>query len=66
MTGIFPFFQGLKRAVKDLFPYSEHRLCVRHVWTNLRGKLNMGESNRNKELKDWLWNAARATFNVRL
>ena len=26
----------------------------------------MGISSRNKELKDWIWNAARATFKVKL
>ena len=42
--------------MKDLFPNAEHRHCVRHMYTNFRGK------HPGKELKDIIWKAARATY----
>ncbi|KAM3235012.1 putative protein isoform X1 [Capsicum annuum] len=30
--------KGLIDAVKDLFPFAEHRTCVRHMYQNFRGK----------------------------
>lgn len=48
--------KGLKRAIQDIFPDVEHRNCVRHMYTNFREKF------KGKALKDFLWNAARATY----
>ncbi|KAF2300758.1 hypothetical protein GH714_015588 [Hevea brasiliensis] len=46
--------KGLIGAVSELFPNVEHRFCVRHLYTNFRGRF------KGKELKDLLWNIARA------
>ncbi|KAH0638863.1 hypothetical protein KY285_035449 [Solanum tuberosum] len=50
---------GLIGAVKDLFPEAEHRNCVRHMYQNFRQK------HKGKALKDLVWNAARASNEVR-
>ncbi|KAH0641017.1 hypothetical protein KY290_036291 [Solanum tuberosum] len=51
--------KGLIGAVKDLFPEAEHRNCVRHMYQNFRQK------HKGKALKDLVWNAARASNEVR-
>ncbi|KAL4291181.1 hypothetical protein GQ457_14G014140 [Hibiscus cannabinus] len=50
--------KGLKEALDELFPDSEQRNCVRHIYTNFKTK----ETNRGKTLKDVLWKAARSTY----
>ena len=42
-------------AVKELFPDSEHRFCVRHMWKNFQ-QLYKGDA-----LKNQLWKIARCT-----
>ncbi|GMI81513.1 hypothetical protein HRI_001820600 [Hibiscus trionum] len=49
--------KGLMDAVPELFPYAEHRTCVRHLYSN--SKTN---DFVEKALKDQLWKAARATY----
>ncbi|KAK8669052.1 hypothetical protein V6N13_106493 [Hibiscus sabdariffa] len=50
--------KGLKDAVPELFPYSAHRTCVRHLYSNAKTNgMFIG-----KVLKDQLWKAARATY----
>ncbi|XP_065869037.1 uncharacterized protein [Euphorbia lathyris] len=56
MHNLCPSMQGLIGAVEMLFPNAEHRLCVRHMYTNFRTKF------KGKELKDLIWNAARAPY----
>ena len=51
--------QGLIGAVKELFPEAEHRNCVRHLYQNFRQK------HKGKALKDLVWNAARASNEVK-
>ncbi|KAH0633728.1 hypothetical protein KY284_036514 [Solanum tuberosum] len=51
--------KGLIGAVKDLFSEAEHRNCVRHMYQNFRQKY------KGKALKDLVWNAARASNEVR-
>ncbi|XP_039145672.1 uncharacterized protein LOC120282907 [Dioscorea cayenensis subsp. rotundata] len=48
--------KGLMPAIAELFPYSEHRYCVRHIHTNFRNTF------RGKALKDQLWSCAKATY----
>lgn len=47
--------QGLINAVKKVFPHSEHRNCVRHIYQNFH-KVHKGE-----QLKNDLWSIARST-----
>ncbi|KAK8628189.1 hypothetical protein V6N13_063899 [Hibiscus sabdariffa] len=51
-----PFF-GLMEVVLVLFPYSEHRTCVRHLYSNPKTNVFTG-----KTLKDQLGKTARATY----
>ncbi|KAH0636774.1 hypothetical protein KY289_036689 [Solanum tuberosum] len=51
--------KGLIGAVKYLFSEAEHRNCVRHMYQNFRQKY------KGKALKDLVWNAARASNEVR-
>ncbi|KAK8616093.1 hypothetical protein V6N13_017657 [Hibiscus sabdariffa] len=50
--------KGLIEEIGDLFPNTEHRTCVRHLYTNF--KSNSGF--QGKALKDALWKAARETY----
>lgn len=45
----------LIKAVRELFPDSRHRYCVRHIWQNFN-KLFKGDI-----LKNQLWRCARST-----
>ncbi|KAK8610135.1 hypothetical protein V6N13_081304 [Hibiscus sabdariffa] len=45
-------------AIIDVFPYAEHRTCVRHLYSNFKLK----NGNQGKALKDVLWKAMRATY----
>ncbi|KAK8623588.1 hypothetical protein V6N13_118471 [Hibiscus sabdariffa] len=49
--------KGLMEAVLEQFPYSEHKTCVRHLYSNSKTNGFTG-----KTLKDQLWKAARATY----
>ncbi|KAF2324492.1 hypothetical protein GH714_014807 [Hevea brasiliensis] len=51
---------GFTGAVSELFPNAEHRFCVRHLYTNFRGRF------KGKELKDLLWNIARSAYIARM
>lgn len=42
-------------AIYELFPFSEHRYCVRHIHTNFK------KTFRGKALKDQVWACARAS-----
>ncbi|KAK8696438.1 hypothetical protein V6N13_001573 [Hibiscus sabdariffa] len=48
--------KGLKEVIEDVFPYTEARKCVRHMYTNFK------EKYKGQALKDALWMAARATY----
>jgi predicted P-loop ATPase len=43
-------------ALDNIFPGAEQRFCVRHLYENFKG------SYKEKELKDILWGAARASY----
>ncbi|KAK3136906.1 hypothetical protein QOZ80_5BG0444770 [Eleusine coracana subsp. coracana] len=47
--------EGLIPAVKELFPESEHRFCVRHLYSNFQQKF------KGENLKNQLWMCARST-----
>jgi hypothetical protein len=51
--------QGLVNALEDLMPGSEHRYCVKHLHANIKRK-----SFKEKEFKDALWDAARASNEI--
>ncbi|KAH0732999.1 hypothetical protein KY289_004187 [Solanum tuberosum] len=53
-----PGSNGLIGAVKDLCPEAERRNCVRHMYQNFKKK------QKGKALKDFVWNAARASNKV--
>lgn len=48
--------KGLSNVIDELFPESEHRFCVRHMYTNFFDK-----GFKGKTLKDLLWRAAKST-----
>ncbi|KAL4279621.1 hypothetical protein GQ457_03G018840 [Hibiscus cannabinus] len=48
--------KGLKEALAEYFPYSEHMFCVRHLYNNFEGK------HKGKALKDSFWKAATSTY----
>ncbi|XP_049361082.1 uncharacterized protein LOC125825838 [Solanum verrucosum] len=50
--------KSLIGAVKDLFPFAEHKSCVRHMYQNFRGK------HKGKALKDLVWSAAIASNEI--
>lgn len=41
-----------------MFPFAEHRSCVRHMYQNFRGK------HKGKALKDLVWSAAIASNEI--
>ena len=47
--------KGLIYAIKNVLPYAEHRMCARHIWSNLRKR--HGESGN---LHGLFWKCARA------
>ncbi|XP_061999138.1 uncharacterized protein LOC133716443 [Rosa rugosa] len=47
--------KGLEQAIKELFPDSQHRHCVRHLHNNFRS-----DGHGGLELKQKLWAVARA------
>ena len=55
LTCLLYILQGLIKAVSEIFPHSEHRFCVRHLWQNFN-QLYKGEV-----LKNQLWKIARST-----
>ncbi|XP_071907708.1 uncharacterized protein [Coffea arabica] len=46
--------KGLVSAIDDVFPESEHRYCLRHIYQNFKQKF------KGKELKEYFWAAASA------
>ncbi|KAK8627538.1 hypothetical protein V6N13_135147 [Hibiscus sabdariffa] len=50
--------KGLVDAIAELFPHSEHRTCVCHLYTNFKSE----DFNKGKHLKDLFWKAARSTI----
>jgi transposase-like protein len=51
--------QGLIKAVMELFPDSEHRFCVRHLYSN------MNQLHKGEVVKNHLWTCARASSPAR-
>ncbi|KAK8954292.1 hypothetical protein KSP39_PZI002057 [Platanthera zijinensis] len=47
--------KGLLRAVEELLPNSEHRFCVRHMYSNFK------QIHKGVQLKSLFWKAASAT-----
>uniref|UniRef100_A0ACD5ZF68 Uncharacterized protein n=1 Tax=Avena sativa TaxID=4498 RepID=A0ACD5ZF68_AVESA len=47
--------KGLIKAVSEIFPDLEHRICVRHLWQNFN------QNFRGEVLKNQLWKIARST-----
>ncbi|XP_040248431.1 uncharacterized protein [Aegilops tauschii subsp. strangulata] len=50
--------KGLIAAVQKVFPYAEHRHCVRHIYQNFH-KIHKGD-----QLKNDLWAIARSTHEI--
>ena len=48
-------FQGLIPAVQQVFPDSEHRFCVRHLYSNFQHHF------KGENLKNQLWCCARSS-----
>jgi transposase-like protein len=49
------FTQGLLKAVKELIPNAEHRMCARHIYANWRKKYT------SKKLQKKWWRCAKPT-----
>jgi hypothetical protein len=47
--------QGILPAIAEMFPAAEHRICVRHIYDNMK-QLFKGEN-----IKELLWRCARAS-----
>ncbi|KAK1587371.1 hypothetical protein Q3G72_012209 [Acer saccharum] len=47
--------KGLIDAIRELFPHSEHRYCVKHFYNNFKA------SHKGLLLKQLLWGAAKST-----
>ena len=56
---MFYFMQGLIPAVGQVFLESEHRFCVRHLYSNFQ------QHFKGENLKNQLWAWARSTTVVR-
>jgi hypothetical protein len=50
--------QGLLKAVQELVPNAEHRMCARHIYANWRKKYT------NKKLQKKWWRCAKASCRV--
>ncbi|KAK8576535.1 hypothetical protein V6N13_032456 [Hibiscus sabdariffa] len=50
--------KGLVDAIVELFPHSEHKTCVCHLYTNFKSE----DFNKGKHLKDLFWKATRSTI----
>ncbi|XP_042012221.1 uncharacterized protein LOC121760648 [Salvia splendens] len=51
--------KGLIAALDELMPSAEKRFCIRHLWKNLCKTTTI---KGGPELKDLLWNVAKATY----
>ncbi|CAA2935381.1 Hypothetical predicted protein [Olea europaea subsp. europaea] len=51
--------KGLQNVVNELFLVAEHRICVRHMYSNF-----FSAGFKGKTLKDYLWRAAKSTTNI--
>lgn len=50
------YFKGSVPTFNELIPNSEHRFCVRHIYSNMRKKFP------GKQLKELFWRATRAIY----
>ncbi|GJZ37895.1 hypothetical protein Tco_0584086 [Tanacetum coccineum] len=55
LTLISDQHKGILEAVKDIFPYAEHRQCTRHIYANFKKKF------RGMQFKNLFWAAANST-----
>ena len=55
INNLIAYFQGLIKAVRELFSDSPHRFCVRHLWQNFN------KNFKGEALKNQLWKCARST-----
>ncbi|KAJ0726873.1 putative transposase, mutator type, MULE transposase domain-containing protein [Helianthus annuus] len=55
LTLISDQHKGIIEAVKDVFPYAEHRQCVRHIYANYKKKY------RGEQFINLFWKATKAT-----
>ncbi|KAK9080510.1 hypothetical protein SSX86_000268 [Deinandra increscens subsp. villosa] len=55
LTLISDQHKGIVEAVKDVFPYAEHRQCTRHIYANFNKKF------RGIDYKNLFWGAAKST-----
>ncbi|KAD5508165.1 hypothetical protein E3N88_15868 [Mikania micrantha] len=55
LTLISDQHKGIIEAVKDVFPYAEHRQCTRHIYANFKKKY------RGLQFKNLFWAAAKST-----
>ncbi|KAG5986651.1 hypothetical protein E4U52_008390 [Claviceps spartinae] len=63
---IIDYEKALRKALDDVFPYTQQQLCVYHINTNVRSRIrsqwNKGKKNKIERLPKWkLRNKLRKT-----
>ncbi|KAG6091789.1 hypothetical protein E4U30_006300 [Claviceps sp. LM220 group G6] len=63
---IIDYGKALRKALNDVFPYTQQQLCVYHINTNVRSRIrsqwNKGKKNKIERLPKWkLRNKLRKT-----
>ncbi|PKU69781.1 hypothetical protein MA16_Dca019057 [Dendrobium catenatum] len=49
--------KGLGEAIKDVYPAAEHRICIRHLWKNIKKKIHCKDGHK---LQGLVWGASNA------
>ncbi|PKU78763.1 uncharacterized protein LOC110106129 [Dendrobium catenatum] len=49
--------KGLGEAIKDVYPVAEHRICIRHLWKNIKKKFHCKDGHK---LQGLVWGAFNA------
>ncbi|XP_020682036.2 uncharacterized protein LOC110099280 [Dendrobium catenatum] len=53
--------KGLGEAIKEIYPEAEHRICIRHLWKNIKKNFRCKDGQKMQGL---VWAAANAYTNV--
>ncbi|PKU74228.1 hypothetical protein MA16_Dca021632 [Dendrobium catenatum] len=55
--------KGLGEAIREIYPQAEHRICIRHLWKNIKKNFRCKEGQKMQGL---VWAAANAYTNVEM
>ncbi|KAL0921330.1 hypothetical protein M5K25_008392 [Dendrobium thyrsiflorum] len=53
--------KGLGEAIREIFPEVEHRVCIQHLWKNIKKKFRCKDGQKMQGL---VWGAANAYTNI--